>query len=1025
MNKTIKTIVMAALCLNLSAYAQKPTKPKKHKIVKTTDTIKVSPAKASIIEPEQNLKEVNIVSTGYQTLPKERATGSFTQLSNKDLNRRVSTDILSRIEDIVPGLSFSKNNSNFNFYSSQSQLSIRGQSTIMGNANPLIVIDNFPYDGDLNNINPNDVESITVLKDAASASIWGAKAANGVIVITTKKGHSNQAPKISFNTNFTVGNKPDLFYQPQMSSADFIDVEKSLFKKGYYSDTENSSTHASLTPVVELLIAKRDGLLAPATADAQIEALKNYDTRKDLEKYFLQKSFSQQYAISLTGGNQQQNYYLSAGLDKNMGSIKPASYNRITINANQSTKLLKDKLEFTTQFNFIQSNTNNAPALYNASYNNVTTDIYYPYARLADDQGNALTVIRDFRPAFKNSATDNGLLDWNYKPLDELNYANDNIKLNQFRVNASLSYKILPQLTASGLFLYDHADTRERNNQSMQSYFTRNLINSYTQIISDNSLAYPIPLGSIMDLKNNTTNNISFRGQLNYNQILKEKHQITAIAGYEIRQQQSLSNTNRNYGYDEEHALTNPVSYLSSFPQYFFNGYTAAIPYVDTEKEWTDRYLSYFTNAAYTYNNCYLFSASARLDQSNLFGVKANQKGTPLYSLGLGWIINQESFYHADWLPYLKLRLTYGANGNVYKNLSALTNATAQNYYYNYPNTGLPFASITNPPNPTLKWERVKVWNAGLDFSSKNARISGTLEFYQKKGTDLIGTSVIDPTSGITTFTGNNAATMGKGIDLNLNSLNTNGQLKWATAFIGSYSKTIVTRYNLDSPPYTYLSAFGQPLAGKPLLSIFSNKTAGLDPQTGDPRGYLNGQISKDYYGILTSQTINDLVYNGSATPSFFGSLRNTISFKNISLSANIAYRLGYYFRKNTVNFGAVAQGIGSHGDYSLRWQKPGDELSTIVPSMPATPNYLRQNFYTYSDVLVDKADHIRLQDINLAYTLPKNIVSKLNCTGIQFYLYANNLGLIWKANHFNLDPDYQLSGPPPRTLSLGCKIDL
>ncbi|WP_313262747.1 SusC/RagA family TonB-linked outer membrane protein, partial [Sphingobacterium multivorum] len=247
------------------------------------------------------IDEVSVVSTGYQTLPKERVTGSFVQLDNVILNRRVSTGILDRIEDIVPGLLFSKNNSNLNFYSFQSPITIRGQSTIMGNANPLIVVDNFPYDGDINSINPNDVETITVLKDAAAASIWGSRAGNGVIVITTKKGALEQPVRVSFNSNITVGGKPDLFYQPQMTSADFIDVEKMLFSQGYYTPFETSGAGQALTPVVELLIAKRDKLISEQEADAAIESYKNYDTRNDLKKYALRNSLSQQYALSLSG----------------------------------------------------------------------------------------------------------------------------------------------------------------------------------------------------------------------------------------------------------------------------------------------------------------------------------------------------------------------------------------------------------------------------------------------------------------------------------------------------------------------------------------------------------------------------------------------------------------------------------------------------------------------------------------------------------------------------------------------------
>lgn len=176
-------------------------------------------------ESAAQLALVDVVSTGYQSLPKERATGSFSQIDNKTFNRQVSTDVISRLKGIAPSLYFDERLGNGTM-----NISIRGQSTIFGSAKPLVVVDNFPFDGNLNNLNPNDVENITILKDAAAASIWGVRAGNGVIVITTKKGRFNQPLKIDFNSNITVGPKPDLFYQPSMNPTDFIDVEKMLFE---------------------------------------------------------------------------------------------------------------------------------------------------------------------------------------------------------------------------------------------------------------------------------------------------------------------------------------------------------------------------------------------------------------------------------------------------------------------------------------------------------------------------------------------------------------------------------------------------------------------------------------------------------------------------------------------------------------------------------------------------------------------------------------------------------------------------
>ncbi|WP_162842828.1 SusC/RagA family TonB-linked outer membrane protein [Mucilaginibacter pineti] len=960
-----------------------------------------------------NLNEV-LVSTGYQLINQERATGSFVQVNNELINRSVSTDILSRLQDVTSGLIFNRGSSS----TGKNDISIRGLSTIYGNAQPLIVIDNFPYDGDINNINPNDVESITVLKDAAAASIWGARAGNGVIVITTKKGAYNRPPQVSFNSNLTIGAKPDLFYHSQMSSADFIEVEKNLFAQGYYQTAELSANHEALTPVVQMLIAQRDGKISQAQANSQIEALKKQDVRNDLEKYFYQKSINQQYSFNLNGGSVNQRYSLSAGWDKNLNNLIRNGYDRVTLNGTNTFGFIKNKLELTIGVYFTQSKTLLNNTLYNSSYNAITATPYYPYANLADANGNPVAVVKDYQTSFIQSAASQGLLDWTYKPLQELNIADNTVTLTDYRINTGLKYKIIPGLNAEILYQYERSQSDGRNLQSGQAYYTRNLINNFTQVNPDGPLTYNIPPGGILDKSNSDFVSQNFRGQLNYIKQWGAKNEINALAGYEVKDLHTIGNTYRLYGYDNDHATSQTVNYISPFGQYYYPGVTGQIPNKDAESDLTDRYRSYYANASYTYDRRYIFSGSTRFDESNLFGVKTNQKGVPLWSAGFAWNISNESFYKNDWLPYLKLRATYGYNGNVYKNVSAYTTA----YYYSHaPDTQLPYASIQNPPNPELRWERVKIINLGLDFSTKANTISGSVDYYHKNGIDLIGTTPYAPSTGITTFTGNNAGTTGNGMDVILNTRNIDRRFKWNTNFLFSLAYDKVTNYKT---PVIGLGALGQPVVGHPQYSMFSYQWAGLDPQTGEPRGYLNGVVSKDYTGIINSATSANIVYNGPARPTKFGSVRNTFSFDNFSLSANITYRLGYYFRKESVDYSSILTGKGGSGDYALRWQNPGDEGHTNIPSIPSAIDYNRDSFYQLSSVLVEKGDNIRLQDVTLSYDLNKAQLNRLPFNKIRFYLYANNIGIIWRANRSGLDPDYPYAAPPVRTIAAGLKID-
>ncbi|MEJ7778908.1 MAG: SusC/RagA family TonB-linked outer membrane protein [Daejeonella sp.] len=967
----------------------------------------------ALSEDENALDEV-VVSTGYQSVPKERATGSFAHVDNTLLNRSVSGDIISRLEDAVPGLVFNRKGAN--------SLSIRGQSTLFANAQPLIVLDNFPYNGDINLINPNDVESITVLKDAAAASIWGSRAGNGVIVITTKKGKYNRKPQVSFNSNITAGDKPDLYYEPQMSSADFIEMEKVLFSRNYYRSMETSTNKNNpLSPVVELLIAKRDGLISPALADARIEALKLLDVRDDMEKYLYRSSVNQQYSVNMNGGSENQRYLLSAGYDRNLSSSLGNGNRRITLNAANSYTLLKQKLEINTSIYYTNRSTEqNNPGTIRLSGNRAL----HPYARFTDGQGNPVTLTHDYRPLFIGAAEQQGLLNWEYNPLRELALGNNTGRTSDYRINGGLKYKLLEGLTADVLYQFGSTSENGRDLQAQESYYTRDLINNMTNLNSNGTLKRNIPLGDILDLQNGGITSHNLRAQLGYDHNWKQKHAINAIAGWEMRTYNAQNSGHRLYGYDDEYGSSNVVDYITQVPIYSNPGASTSIPNEDFQSELNDRFISYYMNSAYTYKGRYTLSASGRMDQSNLFGVRVNQKGVPLWSAGASWDVSRESFYSLNWLPEFKIRATYGYNGNIDKTVTAYTTALLSVNVT--PVNKLPFALITNPPNPELRWERIKMINLGMDFSLAGQRIKGSIDYFHKRGLDLIGFTPYAPSTGITQFKGNTASISGNGIDALISSANVKGSMAWNTDLIVSYATDKVLDYKVASTATSLVQsadAARYPVTGRSLYSVYSYPWARLDPLTGDPQGYLNDATSKNYSGIIGAATPDNIVYHGSSRPILSGALRNTFTWKGLSLSANISYRLGYYFRKNSVRFNTVLTGQGGHGDYAIRWQKSGDEAFTNVPSIPAATNTNRDNLFIYSSALVEKGDHIRLRDINVTYDLERSGL-KLPFRRTQVYLYGNNLGMLWKANDSGIDPDFQ-TGPPPRTIAAGLRFDL
>ena len=981
-----------------------------------TETIKINGRQELLITLEPQIKELSevIVSSGYQKQAIEKLTGAYTKVSNELVNYKVSTNVLDRLDGVTSSVLFNRNIQPANI-TNQSTISIRGRSTIFANAEPLIILDNFPYTGDVTNINPNDVESITILKDAAAASIWGAYAANGVIVITTKTGKYNQAIKLSLNSNVTVGDKPDLYYEPILSSSDYIEVERFLFGNGFYNNKENDPRHLALSPAVEIMIRERDGNLSSQEASAQLAALGQQDVRKDQKNYLYRRSINQQYALSASGGGPHNQYYFSAGYDRNLNNKVGNQYNRITLNANNTYAWWDRKIELTTGIIFSASQLQQADVLLP----------FYPYNKLADANGQALAINYQVRQPYIDTAGGSKLLDWNYRPLDELRLANDKTALIDYRINAGLKYTIVKGLTANILYQYNKGVSEQRNLHSMETYFTRNLINQFTQISGD-SLITPVPYGDILDKLNYDYQAHNVRVQADYSHTWSPKHALQVFAGAEVRSLTNQINSIRQYGYEAERQTSLPVDYLANFPLYHNPSAQSKIPYLDNNRRTTDRYISYFANAAYTILQRYIVSASARKDESNIFGVKANQKGVPLWSTGISWEISKEKFYRTqtNWLPYLRLRVTHGYNGNVDRTVSAFTSAATAGQS----NYGALTGSIVNPPNPALRWEKVQMTNIGIDFSSLNKVISGSLEYYHRYAQDLIGYSPLDPTTGNPAFRGNTADMKGDGVDITFHTQNINKKnIKWLSTVLFSFTRDQVTAYKVRQNAIgAYLNPdLFNPLEENPLYAVYSLRWMGLDPLTGDPQGWLNNELSKDYRALLNSTNFNELQYNGPANPVFFGSVRNTVAWKQLQLSFNILYKAGYYFRRPSINYNNLFNGDKGHTDFTKRWQKPGDEARTYVPSMLYPNNAQRDNFYKFSSVLVEKGDHVRLQDIRLSYDCNKQLLKRLSIEALQFYVYANNIGILWKANQQRIDPDYISGTPAPLTIAGGIKIDL
>ncbi|MGN6398683.1 MAG: SusC/RagA family TonB-linked outer membrane protein [Mucilaginibacter sp.] len=956
-------------------------------------------------------------SNGFQNIPKERATGSYDFIDNALYNREVGPDVLTRLDGIT--------NSYFVNRSSgiPNDIYIRGVSTILGNTQPLIVVDNFPYAGDINNIDPNDIENVTILKDAAAASIWGAKAGNGVIVFTTKKGKYGQPLQINFNSNVAIQNRPNLKTdRSYVNSNDFINVEQFLYNQGFYNSDLTSSSYNVVSPVVQILANETNGLITPASANAQINALRNIDNRGQLEKYFYQKAVNQQYSLSFNGGTSTMNYLLSVGYDKNLTSLKGDEYDKQNIHSIASIKPIRN-LNIQTSLDFTHSTQNNGAIGYSTFSPGGGKARYYPYALIADQNGNPVILPKDYAQAFKDTAGNGHLLDWNYRPLTENANTNNVTQLYDIKAGVDLNYHIFEGFTAGIAYQYEKSFSNSRVLQKFQSYYVRNLINEFTQG-SGTNLTHPIPFGDILDQNSNNLDAYNIRPNINFNHSWNNKHELSFIAGMDINQTHSRgASYNTVYGYDDNYLGYQQVNFTSVGYSYYDGiGYSPAIPSAGGFGDVVDRFVSYFANASYTFDRKYILTGSARKDESNLFGANTNNRGTPLWSTGLKWKISDESFYKSDLLPDLALRATYGYQGNVLNTLSALPVIAFMGPSYQ---TNLPYSTVFTPSNPNLRWEKDGQLNLGVDFGLKDNVVTGSVEYYLKNATDLIVLTPVDPTTGFQLLTQNSANMQTRGFDVALNVRALNKSIKWNIGFNFNYVRSKVTKYLQPvSSPTQFVGGGGTiaPLVGHDPYALFSYKFVGLDPQTGDPQGLINGQVSKDYSNLTHPSNISDLVQQGTGRPPFFGNLTNSIEWRGFTLSANVLYRFGFNFRKSTINYDDFFNTWAGNVDFEKRWQKPGDEKFTTIPSMTYPSDYNRDAFYRNSTATVLKGDFIRLQDINLSYDFKPSKTGAFIFKKLSAYVYANNLGIIWRANKEHIDPDAQSGMPIPFSLAFGVR---
>ena len=988
-----------------------------------------------------NLSEMVVSYTdGLQVISKERASGSFGSITGNLLKRNFSLSFYDKLIGTVSGLypaSAPSTNLNYTPSSRSLGLTVRGPVTLSSQVgtDPLLVVDGFVYEGDIRNINPNDVESITILKDAAAASIWGARAGNGVIVVTTKKARFGQKTQIGLLIGGSGMLRPNPMKDPQfLDAADYIDVEETLFYKGYFdNDISNTTTRPPVSPVVELFHQMQTGRISLAEGKEKLDQLRKKDVRRDFMKYVYRPAYLQQYSISVRGGSSRNATSLSFGYDLSQENLKRNDYSRVTLNLFDSYRPV-EKLELTAQVNlaFSKSYQDNQVTYSTINVGGANGGKYgriLPYESLVGTDG-ATAIMKDYRTSYIDSVQKLGFSNWQYRPLEELALGNNVTRIRDQLIRLGLKYRFIPALSFELAGDEEYQTIEGAVDESVNSYRIRSLYNQFLRYDPvTHSLTPNFPKGDVVTLSHYTWDNRNLRAQLSFDRSVGPGR-LAAIGGTEIRELKTSAAGDILYGYNPETgSFQSNLNFNQSYP---INPVGSALLPTNAGPNAGQlfRYISYYGNAAYTLKTRYTITGSLRRDGANLFGVNTNRRVKPFWSTGVLWDMGKEPFFKPGWVDGLKLRATYGYSGNVY-NGTALVTGTAINTQL----TGLPTIIGITAPNPNLGWETVRTINAGIDASLFKRRIEATVEVYSRKGIDLITPVNLAPVTGFLSYTGNAASSISQGIEMTIaGRLIDKKLIKWNATLILNTLNDRVLKYDPVLTPASIQSA-GQlalvAVRGRPLYSIFSYPFLGLDALNGDPVGRVNGRASTDYASITSVVNPDSLIFHGSARPTWWGFFRQDVYIGNFGISVNIGFKGGYYMRRSSIRTGyADMLTAYGHMDYTQRWQHPGDEKHTIVPSLTYPSNAYRSLFYQYSSALVERADHIRIQDIRLSYDLKKTQLRLLPFDNAELFFYMTNIGIIWRANSHDIDPDrYSYFGSMaqmlPLSLSFGLKLDL
>lgn len=993
----------------------------------------------------RKLEEVEVtMNTGYQSISKERAAGSFSKPDMDVFRHRSGTmDIVSRLDGLVPGLTVIPGpkgvttSSRFGSGNGMQQAIIRGKSSVAIASDPLYVVNGLPLE-DISQINPEDIEDITVLKDAVASAIWGSRAANGVIVINTKSGRKNSPVRVSYSGFINFIGRPDFEYGKMLNSREYIQVAKETFAPVQFPLF--TLAYGFTAPHESILYNQHNNVISADQANKSLDSLASINNMAQIKDLWYRNALTTSHTLSLTGGGNAYSFYGSVSYTDQQ-SNRPNDKNQLfRVNLNQEFNLGK-RLK-------VSLNTSLADNIKSAGRNISIENRFLPYQLFIDGNGNSLDMnyVQGLSPDVRADYQARSRINLDYNPMAEKGYGHSQSNNLTMNVTGEVNVKLLKGLNFLGTYGYQKAPGVTKSYIDSKSYDLRSELLSFTVAPTVNvAPVYYLPTtGGTYTVNNYDQRSWTSRNQLVYNITPRGgRDALNVQVGQEAREFLNTGAAAIVRGYDENLQTYSPIDY--NLLNNGILGTVSSFRSVLSERQFTEleertRFNSYFGLASYALDGKYILSGSWRRDHSNLIGSDKSTQNRPIWSIGGKWNFSKEAFAKKwNWLNNGALRVTYGITGNSpFAGGADLNDILSIERGLSIPTAGTG-VTINSPANRKLSWENTRTVNFGLDFAVLQSRLSGSVDYYLKKTTDLLGSVPRNPFTGFSSSLGNIGDLRNRGIEVMLRSSNIRlKDFDWITTITFSYNKNKLLKY---SPVISYLNtAQGKVLsgyyAGYSMGALFAYRYAGLD-KDGDPTIYLAGGGSSKDPNIAKTE---DVIYKGTIIPVYNGGLGNGFRYKQFNLQVNMIYSLGNVMRKdiNTVYNGRITgqpgNFTGNVNSYFLkRWQKPGDEKTTDIPRYIAGEfpffSSRRLDYYLYGDVNVVSASYLKLRDITLSYALPATLLRRVNMTGASFYVQAANF-MVWKANHADIDPEYQdfttgnRSIPPFRhTYSIGTTI--